>query len=205
MAVILVNRNKGFTLVELMVGMAISLIIMAGAVYVFVNLSKTSLQEVRSARASQQARDVMAFIVRDVARAGYRGIEHQLNDPKGSNEFQNISVNSDGNCISYAYNRDDVTPSGAINAYAIRYQSNEVQIISGGDCDSSSGWAGISRSEDLSVSELTFSCISCSDDDDQKRVDVSLTAQSKDTADESLSVSIYETVNFMNKVVVSYE
>ena len=200
-----VNSQKGFTLVELMVGMAISLIIMAGAVFVFVNLSKTSLQEVRSARASQQARDVMAFIVRDVARAGYRGIEHQLNDPKGTNEFQDVFINADGNCISYAYNRYDEMPSGAINTYAIRYQSNEVQIISGGDCDSSFGWNSISRADNLSVSELTFGCVSCSDDDGQKRVDVSLTSQSRETSGESSSISINETVSFMNKVVVSYE
>ena len=72
-----VNSQKGFTLVELMIGMTISLIIMAGAVYVFTQLSSVSLYETRAAKAQAQLRDVLSHMANDIRRAGYQGHELQ--------------------------------------------------------------------------------------------------------------------------------
>ena len=73
-------NQKGFTLVELMIGMAISLIIMAGAVYVFTQLSSVSLYETRAAKAQAQLRDVLSIIANDVRRAGYQGHKLQMDN-----------------------------------------------------------------------------------------------------------------------------
>ena len=70
-------NQKGFTLVELMIGMAISLIVMAGAVYVFTQLSSVSLYETRAAKAQAQLRDVLSQMANDIRRAGYQGHELQ--------------------------------------------------------------------------------------------------------------------------------
>lgn len=120
------NSQKGFTLVELMVGMAISLIIMAGAVYVFVNITQVSLYEIRSARAMDQARDVMQLMARDIRRAGYQGHQARRDDPDGVNVhdldqaslnlitgMENVATHSylqvleSATCVLYTYNKND--------------------------------------------------------------------------------------------------
>ena len=206
MTVVLVNRNKGFTLVELMVGMAISLIIMAGAVYVFTKVSEVSIQEVRAAKASQQARDVMSFMVRDLSRAGYAGIEWQLNNPSGANST--VNINSKKNCVTYSYNRED-SVSGAVKYYGLRFdtankeievpQSNSVSA----DCTSASGWEGITDPSVLAVNGLVFDC-SNNCDDVNKRIDITLSASGASTSDESMSINLSETAMFMNKVSAAY-
>lgn len=76
----LAHNQKGFTLVELMIGMAISLIIMAGVVYVFTQLSSVSLYETRAAKAQAQLRDVLSIIANDVRRAGFQGHKLQMDN-----------------------------------------------------------------------------------------------------------------------------
>jgi len=76
----LAHNQKGFTLVELMIGMAISLIIMAGAVYVFTQLSSVSLYETRAAKAQAQLRDVLSIVANDVRRAGFQGHKLQMDN-----------------------------------------------------------------------------------------------------------------------------
>ena len=125
-------KNAGFTLVELMIGMAISLIIMAGAVYVFVNITQVSLYEIRSARAMDQARDVMQLMARDIRRAGYQGHQARRDDPDGVNVhdldqtslnlipgMENVATHSyiqvleSNSCVLYSYNLDDSWEEGA--------------------------------------------------------------------------------------------
>ena len=199
------KRQSGFTLVELMVGMAISLIIMAGAVYVFTKVSEVSIQEVRAAKASQQARDVMSFMVRDLSRAGYAGIEWQLNNPSGANST--VNINSEKNCVTYSYNRND-TSDGEVRYYGLRLdttnkeievpQSNSVQA----DC-ATIGWEGITEPSVLAVNGLVFDC-SDNCDDVNKRIDITLSASSATTSGESISINFSETAMFMNKVSAAY-
>lgn len=125
-------KNAGFTLVELMIGMAISLIIMAGAVYVFVNITQVSLYEIRSARAMDQARDVMQLMARDIRRAGYQGHQARRDDPDGVNVhdldqaslnlipgMENVATHSyiqvleSNTCVLYSYNLDDSWVEGS--------------------------------------------------------------------------------------------
>ena len=102
-----VNSQKGFTLVELMIGMTISLIIMAGAVYVFVNISQVSLFNTRAVNALVIAKDALDLMARDIRRAGYQGHMARLDDVDGENPYDYFAINSAGNCIAYSFNVDD--------------------------------------------------------------------------------------------------
>jgi len=70
------RRQRGFNLVELMVGMIISLIVVGGAIYVFMGNAESNIFQMRSTRFVQQMRDVMGRMVNDIRRAGYRGYRH---------------------------------------------------------------------------------------------------------------------------------
>jgi type IV pilus assembly protein PilW len=74
------NRLKtgGFSLVELMVAMTISLIILAAVSTVFVSSKKTYSTQDRLARLQENARFAMQFITRDIRLAGYAGCVNTL-------------------------------------------------------------------------------------------------------------------------------
>lgn len=70
------GRQGGMGLVELLVAIVISLIVLAGAIFVFVGNSESSLLHLRTTRFVQQMRDAMDRMVRDVRRAGYMGYRY---------------------------------------------------------------------------------------------------------------------------------
>lgn len=64
-------RQTGVSLIELMVGITVGLIILAGVVTVVSKTTFSGLQNVRSVQLDQQLRGAMDFIQRDLQRAGY--------------------------------------------------------------------------------------------------------------------------------------
>lgn len=117
------RAQLGLGLVELLVGIVVSLIVMAGTVVVFLGNSESSIFQMRSARFVQQMRDTMDRMVQDIRRAGYLGyryvVSHEV--PPNGNPFSRrysnaltteVSVNgcADGDLVcglTYAYNLDD--------------------------------------------------------------------------------------------------
>lgn len=126
-------RQGGLGLVELMVGIVVSLIVLAGTIFVFIGNSESSLFHMRSTRFVQQMRDTMDRMVRDIRRAGYMGYRQiaaastlTLDNPFNSYSTAvfpvstMLSVQCSGSetpvlgcrSITYAYNRDDDPDSG---------------------------------------------------------------------------------------------
>lgn len=129
------GQQKGFNLVELMVGLIISLIVLGGAMYVFIGNSESNIFQMRSTRFVQQMRDVMDRMVSDIRRAGYEGYKYyaltstvQIANPfdydtalvpdptvlsmgiKTSLNISNRSGEAANSCVTYAYNLDDDYP-----------------------------------------------------------------------------------------------
>ena len=174
-------RQSGFTLVELMIGMAISLIIMAGAVYVFVNISQATLYQIRTSKALTHARDVMQLIARDIRRAGYEGHGLRMSTTASSNSFDSDDLDLDENedtteptsirisagegamstgCILYTYNEKDSTdPSDAETSYGFKYASDgqiwTSSSMTGSDCRSGN-WSVLTDADLLEVTDLSF-------------------------------------------------
>ncbi len=174
-----VNSQKGFTLVELMIGMAISLIIMAGAVYVFINISQVSLLNTRSVNALVSAKDALDLMARDIRRAGYQGHMARLDDVDGEYPYDYLAINSAGNCIAYSFNfndsRDDSEVAAADEYFGFQLKSGELKTLTTSGsiptvidiekiCDNSEDhsdwvtWYGMTSSDALDMSEanLTF-------------------------------------------------
>lgn len=176
-------RQSGFTLVELMIGMAISLIIMAGAVYVFVNISQATLYQIRTSQALTHARDVMQLMARDIRRAGYEGHGLRMSTTASSNSFDSDDLDMDSDedtneptairisagegamttgCILYTYNEDDsiTSPSVADISYGFKYASDgqiwTSSSMSGSDCVSSGAWSVLTDADLLEVTDLSF-------------------------------------------------
>lgn len=66
---------RGFSLIEMMVAMAIGLIVMAGAITVIVAISQSNSETIQSTRLTQELRALATVIANDIKRARH------LNDP----------------------------------------------------------------------------------------------------------------------------
>lgn len=145
------RRQRGLGLVELMVGIVVSLIVMAGTVFVFVGNSESAIFHLRSTRFMQQMRDAMDRVVVDVRRAGYMGYLHAAGaTPPGANPFNTYiakespegkaatGVVAHGDCVNgvcpsvtYTYNLDHEL-NGARTA--LLHRAPQVGLAGGTDC-----------------------------------------------------------------------
>ena len=64
---------RGFSIVELMVAMTLSLILLAGVLSVLYSSKLTYMENERTARIQENARGAMEFLLRDLRASGYRG------------------------------------------------------------------------------------------------------------------------------------
>lgn len=77
-------RERGFTLVELMVALTLSLIILGAITYIVVNSNKSYNTTDSLARLQENARFAMEFIARDLRRAGYMGCANDVDEVKST-------------------------------------------------------------------------------------------------------------------------
>jgi len=117
------RQSQGFSLVELMISLAIGLIVVS-AVLAFTLSSLTANSEyVQSTRLSQELRNTMDFVSRELRRAGYDENMNRYTAASTMNAltispfariFVDDDVNNDGlkndGCVIYAYDRTGGTP-----------------------------------------------------------------------------------------------
>jgi type IV pilus assembly protein PilW len=141
------SRQTGFTLIELMIAILISLIVLAGVSSVFLSTILSSREVVAAARLNQEIGLVMDRILSDVRRAGYWGDE-VLNVDVGEklNPFTNSLTRPrvydyDGlsdNCITYAYNEDsgeDPAKVGVCSSCSLSSVLNDPDVYEVGTID----------------------------------------------------------------------
>jgi type IV pilus assembly protein PilW len=78
-------RQKGFSLVELMVAMTLSLVLLAGALSILYSTKVTNTENERLARLQENGRAVVELMLRDARASGYRGCSR----PSGTIRFDN--------------------------------------------------------------------------------------------------------------------
>lgn len=150
-AVIGRGRQRGAGLVELMVGIVISLIVLAGTIFVFIGNSESAIFHIRSTRFVQQMRDSMDRMVQDIRRTGYMGYLHATGAaPPANNPFSTYDPNetvlgtattgvaAHGDCangvcpaITYTYNVDQELNTSRT---ALLVQSPQIGQGGGTDC-----------------------------------------------------------------------
>ncbi len=74
------SRQIGFSLVELMVAITISLILLAGVVQIYLSSKQTYRVQEALARVQENGRFAMDFLARDIRVAGYAGCAKQMGD-----------------------------------------------------------------------------------------------------------------------------
>jgi len=159
--------ERGFSLTELMVGSAVGLLVIAGALQLYlVNLGATA-DNLRLSRLNQELRATLELLRNDLRRTGYWAIEPGTGDPT-DNPFHadgvDLRVGQAGgeaadSCVLYSYDLNGdrlvgVGPSGTAGAqtsnanleqFGFRLRNGQVQMRNGGsafDCASGS-WQAV--------------------------------------------------------------
>jgi type IV pilus assembly protein PilW len=86
------TRQRGFSLVELMVAMTLSLLLMAGALSILYSSKTTYNENDRLARLQESGRTVVEMLLRDARPAGFMGCSRPLNGDEFSNGLNNSNL-----------------------------------------------------------------------------------------------------------------
>lgn len=177
-----ITRQAGFSLTELLVGSTVGLLVIAGAIQLYVLNLRATADNLRLARLNQELRATLDLLHNDLRRAGYWAFLPGAAPPT-DNPFQNpgnrlrigqTDGEANGSCILYSYdmNNDGRVGVGAagsggalsnaanLEQFGFRLRTGQVQMRTGGntfDCRSGS-WQNITD-PDTEITRLQFALI----------------------------------------------
>lgn len=132
-----IARARGFTLVELMIGLVIGLIVLGIVGSIYMSVLDGSGYALRSARLNQEVRVAMNFMTDDIRRAGFWSAA-QAGTPENQlpvNPFtrrdgavRDVHILNSGNCILFAYDADF---AGGQVVFGYRLNANAVEMLMG--------------------------------------------------------------------------
>jgi prepilin peptidase dependent protein B len=103
------RRQRGLSIVEFMVGIAIGLFVVGGAIKVFVDLFNNNRRQLVEVRLNQDLRAAADIIARDLRRSGYwENAATVLDATPATNPFAAATIGANQITYSYDRNRDGV-------------------------------------------------------------------------------------------------
>lgn len=138
------RRQGGFTLVELLIAVVISLIAVSGMVIVMGNVVGTTNQVIQQTRLAGDMRAAMQVVVRDLRRANFN---EAFASCIGAGNLictavpDNTTIDTGNNCMSYSYRRRDTSGNWQNVSGSVRLSNNQLQFNSAqNNCAASAGW-----------------------------------------------------------------
>lgn len=154
------RTQRGMSMVELMVGVALGLFIVAGAVTVFVTHLRNSRALLVEARVNQDLRATADLISRDLRRAGYWGnslagtVAVGPTSATAVNPYRTVTPNAGASKIEYQFSRDVVEDDtlGSNEQFGFQLNSGIVQMKT----DGAPTWQPLTDPNVLTVTALTI-------------------------------------------------
>lgn len=159
------SRQAGFSLIELMISIVLSMVVVLGCIQVYVAVLKGSQETYSSNRLTDELSTLMIVLQKDLRRAGFWAADMGLDSPwanpftvTGTTDIaRGMATGAAANsCIRYSY---DLDTDGAVdpNEYrSIRLNtSGEIQVANEStDCDSGT-WTNLTTPE-ITITKLEF-------------------------------------------------
>jgi prepilin peptidase dependent protein B len=123
--------QRGLSIVELMIGTAIGLFVVGGALKLFVDLFDNNRRQLVEVRLNQDLRAAADIIARDLRRSGYwAGAGTGVSGTPQLNPFANTTETVLGaNSVTYAYDRDnDGVLTGASERAGFQLTGNVIEM-----------------------------------------------------------------------------
>lgn len=139
------SHERGLSLVELLIGLAVGSLIVAGALTVFAKISFSGLENVRMVRLNEQLRNTLDVMHREIQRAGYvdawqpgdvvfSDLDFVAMGAFGTITLGGACADSDGDgavecsCILYSYDEDqDGVFDAATEVFGFRFNGGAVE------------------------------------------------------------------------------
>jgi prepilin peptidase dependent protein B len=181
-----IRRQKGITLIELLVSMLLGIVVVGGVTTAYVAISSSASNTLTQNKLTQQLASIMTLMTRDVRRAGFRGNQTpaDLLDPT-TNVFNlandtALEVHSAGNvqlavnggagpCVLYAYDLDEDGVLDNVEISGFRLNAGAVQMRTSGDTvnnavhdvcnDADDTWVNLSDPTGVTVTGLGFNLV----------------------------------------------
>lgn len=158
-------RQKGLSIVELMITITLGLLLMAALTAVFSNTLGVNSRSLKLSQLHEEATAVMDLMIGELRRTGYRGDAAELVfDPaNASTDFNNTVVVSQfggeeaNSCILFSYDEDaDGVHDGAAENFGFRVRDNQIQRRqASAGCDGG-GWQNVTSAAMILVNDLDF-------------------------------------------------
>ncbi len=212
------NKNKGFTLIEILTSLIISMLLFGALFTIFLSNIKHYWASISTNQLNQQMQTAMMIMTTEIRRAGYwANAQNDLGSTTNNNPFMasgvDISVGAGSNCILFAYDSSgngtlpSISSSYDDERYGFRLNSQTLQARPYGapyDCSAAANtWENVTDSNVIQVTGLTFtlntSTIATGPGSKsliQRSVDISMTARL--TSDNTISKTITQHIRIMN-------
>lgn len=120
------NKQRGFTLVELMVGLTIGLIVLAGALSFFSSILRANAESIKQQKFEQTVHALVDTIAADIRRAGYTPLGQAV--PTLTVGGVNVgSFYANNNCLLLTYRNPDNTV--AYRGYLRDSNTNAIYVL----------------------------------------------------------------------------
>lgn len=162
-------RNRGFTLIELMVSLVLGLVVIGGVMGVFISTYQANAQNIKAVRLNEEMRAVMSLMSRDIRRAGARDLAWQPSLLGTANLFANDvnwvvsrydSTVPTTSCVLFAYdsNGNDVVDNADRLGYRLRKEGalQSVEMRRTGTACNGGGWEKVTDENIMNVLDLDF-------------------------------------------------
>lgn len=206
--------NAGFSLIELIISMAVGIVIIAGVLAIFGSSIKNNSETVLNAKMNQELRSAMELITNEIHRAGYwSGASTAVSNTALQYGVENVvnDTTNDIYCIIYSYEHSDNT----IRRRGFRLNNKTIEWArtnASPSCTSiGAEWTPITENTMVEITAMTItdetnecwnytqdkSCDPCTVDDDwaiddilsfTRHIDISVTAQLKKDPNQTMTL-----------------
>lgn len=149
--------QRGFSLIELLVGLVVGLIVVGAVTSFTVTMLRSNTQNIQSSRLTQDLRTAMSLVSREVRRAGYDaaavsrlGVPSRAGLPSALSDY--VTLQASNGCITYQYNR-----SAGNQFRAIRLRNGTLEMATSASaingCNSGT-WAPVSDPDVVNIQAM---------------------------------------------------
>jgi len=166
----MMNHSKGFTLVEIMLSLLLGIIVIGGALSIYISTIRSSTDITNSARLNYDINSIAQLMLNDIRRAGYWGQAISGSDAR-DNPFMlgnaNILISKktgedDDSCIVYSYEGESSNDTVDVDEYyGFRLNGDGIDMrysvgaVADASCDQGN-WENIINTDKVIITALTF-------------------------------------------------
>lgn len=151
--------QKGLSIIEMMVAMAMGLVVLAGLLGVVFDTLRANGDSLKAIRLNQEIRTLMDLMVRDIRRSGYTSNYASSigSIAVGSGLTNTLVISNNGNTINYQYDLNSNGTFDSNESFGFRLSNGTVQALNGGT------WTTLSDPNVTNITSLTFCLLPSAD------------------------------------------